>query len=284
MKRADAGGRWLQNVTPLISPRHHLVHLRKQGGERQKGDQSGRCSAGINMNPIESLVSISSYTGLQDYRDRAYTCPTPSIHSAAFSLASTNSHERHAGHLLDSPREEAEVEDVPEEVKVVHRPDFLPQVQLNPSEPIIIRCWSQVLAAIGISFGASIVGGWLSFSSVAIPKMMKGTTADDPIQIDLFLGSWIASLFFIGNIVGCLAGGFVNQVGISHAKLQRCCLLANHFDLKHVVRNILQEVGRQNGVPAVGSTGRPLLGDDCCQPPYLGHPCIQVQKWHLNPG
>ena len=70
----------------------------------------------------------------------------------------------------------------------------------------------QVLAAIGISFGASIVGGWLSFSSVAIPKMMNGTTPGDPIQIDLFLGSWIASLFFIGNIVGCVAGGIVNQV------------------------------------------------------------------------
>ena len=73
----------------------------------------------------------------------------------------------------------------------------------------------QVLAAIGISFGASMVGGWLSFSSVAIPKMMNGTTADDPIQIDLFLGSWIASLFFIGNIVGCVAGGIVNQVAFS---------------------------------------------------------------------
>ena len=84
------------------------------------------------MNPIESLVSISSYTELQNYRDRAYTCPTtPSIHSAAFSLASTNSHERQ---VLDSPiREEAEVEDVPEEVKVVHRPDFLPQVLLKPT-------------------------------------------------------------------------------------------------------------------------------------------------------
>ena len=83
-----------------------------------------------------------------------------------------------------------------------------------------IRCRSQVLAAIGISFGASIVGGWLSFSSVAIPKMMNGTTVDDPIQIDLFLGSWIASLFFIGNIVGCVAGGIVNQVDISDVGYQ----------------------------------------------------------------
>ena len=51
----------------------------------------------------------------------------------------------------------------------------------------------------------------------------------DAIITDLHEGSWIASLFFIGNIVGCLAGGIVNQVGISHTKPQRCCLLANHF-------------------------------------------------------
>ena len=117
-------------------------------GSKATGDQSGRCSAGINididnnnnididiyinMNPIESLVSISSYTELQSYRDRAYTCPTPSIHSAAFSLASSTSHERQAGHILDSPKEEVEVEDVTlEEVKVVHRPHFLPQVLGN---------------------------------------------------------------------------------------------------------------------------------------------------------
>merc|ERR1719483_598934 len=33
----------------------------------------------------------------------------------------------------------------------------------------------------------------------------------DPIQIDLHTGSWIASLFFIGNIIGCLIGGYLNQ-------------------------------------------------------------------------
>ena len=56
------------------------------------------------------------------------------------------------------------------------------------------------------------VGGWMSFSSVAIPKMMNGTIPDDPIQIDLHVGSWIASTFFIGNVVGCLVGGLINQV------------------------------------------------------------------------
>ena len=46
----------------------------------------------------------------------------------------------------------------------------------------------------------------------------------------------------------------------------------------NVVRSILQEVGCQNGVPVVGSTRRSLLGNDCCKPPYLGDPRIQVQK------
>ena len=78
----------------------------------------------------------------------------------------------------------------------------------------------QLLSAIAISFGATVVGGWMSFTSVAIPKMMKvspnidnitGTSEAEPIQIDLHTGSWIASLFFIGNIIGCLMGGFLNQ-------------------------------------------------------------------------
>ena len=78
-----------------------------------------------------------------------------------------------------------------------------------------------------VSLGATVVGGWMSFTSVAIPKvyhtipnyttvaipkMMDGATPGDVIQIDLHGGSWIASLFFIGNIVGCLAGGYINQV------------------------------------------------------------------------
>ena len=67
----------------------------------------------------------------------------------------------------------------------------------------------------GLSLGATVVGGWLAFSSVAIPKMMAGHTPGDPIQIDLHGGSWIASLFFVGNIIGCLAGGYINQVSHS---------------------------------------------------------------------
>ena len=78
-----------------------------------------------------------------------------------------------------------------------------------------------------VSFSACVVGGWMSFTSVAIPKMMANSSVtvgvntsllggeevegEDAIITDLHEGSWIASLFFIGNIVGCLAGGFINQ-------------------------------------------------------------------------
>ena len=59
----------------------------------------------------------------------------------------------------------------------------------------------------------------MSFSSVAIPKMMNGTIPGDPIQIDLHVGSWIASTFFIGNVAGCLVGGLINQVAKGTAVL-----------------------------------------------------------------
>ena len=83
------------------------------------------------------------------------------------------------------------------------------------------ECLPQYLSALAVSFSACVVGGWMSFTSVAIPKMMANkimanstrpvSQEEDPIIIDLHEGSWIASLFFIGNIVGCLAGGFINQ-------------------------------------------------------------------------
>ena len=34
---------------------------------------------------------------------------------------------------------------------------------------------------------------------------------EDTLIYSVLPGSWIASLFFIGNILGCLAGGFVNM-------------------------------------------------------------------------
>merc|ERR1719244_1228789 len=86
--------------------------------------------------------------------------------------------------------------------------------EVKSTKPLIVP---QLLAATAVSLGASCAGGWMSFTSVAIPKMMQKHPENqtelegDPIQIDLFVGSWIASLFFIGNIVGCLLGGLINQ-------------------------------------------------------------------------
>lgn len=86
------------------------------------------------------------------------------------------------------------------------------------------ECLPQYFSALAISMGSCVVGGWMAWTSVAIPKMMNITLTsdqnsssvfssqeDDPISIDLHQGSWIASLFFIGNIIGCLAGGYINQ-------------------------------------------------------------------------
>ena len=105
----------------------------------------------------------------------------------------------------------------------------------------------QLLCAIALSFGSTIAGGWMSFSSVAIPKMMRNTTDDleeeDNIQIDLHTGSWIASLFFFGNIIGCLLGGFVNQrIGARRAYLCSAplvCLTWAMIALSHSVWMIL---------------------------------------------
>ena len=84
-----------------------------------------------------------------------------------------------------------------------------------PHKPGAPSALPQLLSAIAVSFGATVVGGWMSFTSVAIPKMMKNDNnsleEEEDIQIDLHTGSWIASLFFIGNIIGCLMGGYVNQ-------------------------------------------------------------------------
>jgi len=105
----------------------------------------------------------------------------------------------------------------------------------------------QLLCAVALSFGSTIAGGWMSFSSVAIPKMMRNSTDDekeeDDIQIDLHIGSWIASLFFFGNIIGCLMGGFVNQrMGARRAYLFSAplvCLTWAMIALSHSVWLIL---------------------------------------------
>ena len=78
----------------------------------------------------------------------------------------------------------------------------------------------QFLSSLAVSFGACNVGAWQSFTSVALPKMMIETqeynkTVDgeeNMFKVDLHVGSWIVSLFFLGTIAGCLTGGFFNQV------------------------------------------------------------------------
>jgi len=63
----------------------------------------------------------------------------------------------------------------------------------------------------------------MSFSAVAIPKMIReaqdynssfnGTRNGNVVlQVDLAVGSWIASLFFLGTVVGCLTGGLFNRL------------------------------------------------------------------------
>ena len=61
-------------------------------------------------------------------------------------------------------------------------------------------CLPQFLSALAVSLCASVVGGWMSFTSVAIPKMMNNTPPamtnlstvqeyQDPISVDLHEGS-----------------------------------------------------------------------------------------------
>jgi len=63
----------------------------------------------------------------------------------------------------------------------------------------------------------------MSFSAVAIPKMIREAQASNSssnstvdghavLQVDLAVGSWIASLFFLGTVVGCLTGGILNRI------------------------------------------------------------------------
>ena len=63
-------------------------------------------------------------------------------------------------------------------------------------------CLPQFLSALAVSLCASVVGGWMSFTSVAISKMLNNTAGglamtnlsalqeeQDPITIDLHEGS-----------------------------------------------------------------------------------------------
>ena len=69
----------------------------------------------------------------------------------------------------------------------------------------------QYLSAAAVSWCATVVGGWVSFTSVAIPKMMTTTEEEEEFLIDLNTGSWIISILSIGLVAGCLVGGYINQ-------------------------------------------------------------------------
>ncbi|TRY71827.1 hypothetical protein TCAL_01072 [Tigriopus californicus] len=69
---------------------------------------------------------------------------------------------------------------------------------------------TQVFATLSISVTGFCTGTYHSFSAVVIPKI-KRPLDEGGWNISLEQGSWIASLFFIGTIVGSLLGGTFNQ-------------------------------------------------------------------------
>ena len=70
----------------------------------------------------------------------------------------------------------------------------------------------QFCSVIAVHIGATLSGGWISYPSLAVPKMMSNQTMNEHnLEIDIYSGSWIVSIFSIGNIFGCLIGGLLNQ-------------------------------------------------------------------------
>ena len=72
----------------------------------------------------------------------------------------------------------------------------------------------QFFCVIVVQIGAFILGGWISFPSLALPKMMSNQTETTGfgLSIDRYSASWIVSIFSVGNIVGCFLGGYLNQL------------------------------------------------------------------------
>ena len=61
---------------------------------------------------------------------------------------------------------------------------------------------------ISVGLGATLIGGWLSFASVAVPKLYE---EEGSMKVDQFEGSWIISLFFFGTVIGGFSGAILNQ-------------------------------------------------------------------------
>ena len=73
----------------------------------------------------------------------------------------------------------------------------------------------QIFCSMAVSVSAVNVGTWVAYASVAIPKMMeesRNNETESTITVDLYSGSWIASLFYLGTIIGCLCGGLLNPL------------------------------------------------------------------------
>jgi len=66
----------------------------------------------------------------------------------------------------------------------------------------------QILAGVSSSLAATVVGGWVSFPSVAVPQLYE---EEGPMKVDQFGGSWIVSLFYIGTVFGGFSGAILNQ-------------------------------------------------------------------------
>lgn len=74
---------------------------------------------------------------------------------------------------------------------------------------------SQVLSALAVSSVASFTGGWVSFPSVALPMMIAESESfnqtkgekENLFPVDIHVGSWIVSTFFLGTFFGCYVGG-----------------------------------------------------------------------------
>ena len=78
----------------------------------------------------------------------------------------------------------------------------------------------QVLSALAMSSVAALVGGWVSFTSVALPMMIAETESFNKTEgeeenlfvVDIHVGSWIVSTFFLGTFFGCYLGGPLTQI------------------------------------------------------------------------
>lgn len=93
------------------------------------------------------------------------------------------------------PKKEAKLE----EVEVKPRKDF--EVQEPPLEPEKGSLWLQWLSALSASFALMGCGGHMGWTSPALPHL---TGPDSDFPVTAYQGSWIASIYILGSILGSL--------------------------------------------------------------------------------